>query len=85
MSYTVYLLQCSDGTFYTGITTDVVRRLKEHNESSKGAAYTRTRRPVLLVYEEPCSSRSDALKREYAIRTLPRAQKEELMNATAGR
>lgn len=77
-SYTLYLLRCVDGTFYTGITTDVVRRVNEHNKGPRGAAYTRGRRPVTLVYSEECASRSIAQKREYVLRHLSHAQKHEL-------
>lgn len=78
-SYTVYLLRCADGTFYTGVTTDMERRLKEHNTSARGAKYTKARRPVALVYTESCASRSEAQKREYALRTLSRKEKEVLV------
>lgn len=64
----VYVLQCNDGTFYTGITTNLDRRLKEHNTSVKGAKYSRTRRPVTLHYAEHANTRSDAMKRERAIK-----------------
>ncbi len=74
----IYLLECADGTFYTGITTDPQRRLHEHNETAKGARYTRARRPVVLAYQEPAASRAEAARREYAIRTLPRAAKQAL-------
>ena len=77
--YYVYLLVCADGTFYTGVTTDTQRRVREHNNSLKGAKYTRARRPVSLAYEEECVSRSEAQKREYVLRKLPRAQKVSLM------
>jgi predicted GIY-YIG superfamily endonuclease/SAM-dependent methyltransferase len=77
--YYVYILRCSDDTLYTGITTDLERRLDEHNHSPKGAKYTRNRRPVALVYSEPCSNKSAASKREYAIKQLKRSQKEELL------
>jgi putative endonuclease len=73
----VYLARCRDGTLYTGITTDPERRLAEHNAGS-GAAYTRTRLPVVLVYWETASDRSSALRREYAIKGLSRAAKEAL-------
>ena len=73
--YVVYMLECSDGTLYTGIATDVVRRVEEHNAGTKGAKYTKTRRPVTLVYTEPHTSRSDAQKREYALKQLTRVQK----------
>lgn len=75
----VYILQCSDGTLYTGSTDDVTRRLAVHN-SGKGAKYTRSRRPVVVVYTEECESYSAALKREYAIKQLTRQQKIELIN-----
>jgi len=73
--YIVYMLECSDGTLYTGIATDVARRVEEHNSGTKGAKYTKTRRPVKLVYSEPQPSRADAQKREYALKQLTRAQK----------
>jgi putative endonuclease len=76
--YTVYLLRCSDGTYYTGVTTDIDRRVSEHNTSEKGAKYTKPRRPVVLVYREAALSRSEAQKREYVLRNLPRAEKEKL-------
>lgn len=70
----VYILRCADGTLYTGMTDDVEHRAKVHNEG-KGAKYTRGRRPVLLVHQEKCESRSAALRREHAIKKLPRKQK----------
>ena len=81
MSYFVYILKCSDETLYTGISTDVERRLEEHNTSPKGAKYTRVRRPVYLVYTEELEDRSSACKREYAIKQLKREEKLELINA----
>lgn len=78
-TYFVYLLQCADGTFYTGVTTDVDRRVKEHNNSPKGAAYTKARRPVTLAYVEEWEGRSQAQIREAEIKNLTRAQKQELM------
>jgi predicted GIY-YIG superfamily endonuclease len=77
MVWTVYLARCRDGTLYTGITTDPERRLAEHNAGS-GAAYTRTRLPVVFVYWEAASDRSSALRREHAIKGLSRAGKEAL-------
>ena len=68
MSYYVYILECRDGTLYTGIATDVERRVAEHNTTDKGAKYTRARRPVTLVYSEAFSDRSSASKREYEIK-----------------
>jgi len=79
MSYFVYILECSDGSLYTGITTDVSKRLDEHNTSSKGAKYTKARRPVKLLYKESASDRSIASKREYAIKKLSRIQKLKLI------
>ena len=76
--YYCYILKCSDGTLYTGYTTDLDRRVKEHNEGSKGAKYTRCRRPCELVYYEEFSSKSDALKREYRIKRMTREEKLKL-------
>lgn len=80
MSYFVYIVKCCDDTLYTGITTDVERRVEEHNNSDKGAKYTKLRRPVELVYTEKRDNRSEASKREYAIKQLSRLQKFELIN-----
>ncbi|MCG8380025.1 MAG: GIY-YIG nuclease family protein [Proteobacteria bacterium] len=74
------MLRCADDTFYTGITTDIERRLQEHNAGPRGAAYTRARRPVTLVYREDCTSRSAAAKREHAIRQFNRSRKESLIS-----
>ena len=79
MSYFVYVLECADSTLYTGITTDIQKRLYEHNHSDKGAKYTRNRRPVKLVYSEKATDRSEASKREYAIKKLTREQKLQLI------
>ena len=70
----VYILRCSDRTLYTGVTTDPVRRLKQHNAGT-GASYTLARLPVTQVYLEQAAGRSEALKREYAIKKLTRIQK----------
>lgn len=76
----VYMVRCSDNTLYTGIAIDVNRRVEEHNSDNKlGAKYTRTRRPVQLVYQETVNSRSEAARREYAIRTLGKKDKELLV------
>ncbi len=80
MSYFVYILECSDKTLYTGIATDVVRRLDEHNNSDKGAKYTKIRRPLKLVYSEESENRSSASKREYEIKKLSREKKLELIS-----
>ena len=80
MSYYVYLLRCSDGTLYTGYTDDVERRLAVH-QSGKGAKYTRSRLPVELVYSEALPDKSAALRREAAIKKLPREKKLALVQA----
>lgn len=80
MSYFIYIVECSDKTLYTGITTDVQRRVQEHNSSDKGAKYTKLRRPVKLVYQEESQDRSSASKREYAIKKLTRQAKLELID-----
>lgn len=78
----VYIVRCADGSFYTGVTTDPVRREREHNGSGRlGARYTRARRPVRLVWLESQPDRSAALKREYAIKQLRRAEKCRLVAA----
>ncbi len=71
----VYLLRCADGTLYTGVTTDIARRLEEHNQSPLGAKYTRARRPVKLVYSANFPTRSEASKEECRIKGLSRAGK----------
>ena len=79
MNYCVYIVRCSDGTLYTGITNDINRRVKEHNGSSRGAKYTRSRRPVILAYSSLIGTRSMALKEEYRIKKLNRAEKLKLI------
>ncbi|RXJ77910.1 endonuclease [Arcobacter sp. F155] len=79
MSYFVYILECSDKSLYTGITTDVKKRLDEHNTSEKGAKYTKARRPVTLIYFEKSENRSSASKREYEIKKLSRTRKLQLV------
>lgn len=81
-NYFVYLLRCSDGTLYTGTTNDLRRRVQQHN-AGKGARYTAGRRPVDLVYVENCVSRSEALRREAALRKLSHRQKLSLAESTA--
>ncbi|MDO8668536.1 MAG: GIY-YIG nuclease family protein [bacterium] len=71
----VYILKCADGTFYTGITTDVKRRVKEHNSSILGAKYTRGRRPVKLAGYFKAKSKSLAAKKECRIKNLTRLEK----------
>ena len=73
---------CADGSLYTGICTNLLRRLHEHNHSDKlGARYTRTRRPVIVVYQESAPSRSIASQREHQIQSMTRVQKVALINA----
>jgi putative endonuclease len=71
----VYLVRCADGTFYCGITNDLARRVREHNEGKAGAKYTRARRPVTLAYAETRATKGAALAREYAVKRLTRAEK----------
>lgn len=77
--YFVYILECSDNTFYTGITTDLKRRIEEHNSSKKGAKYTKIRRPVKLVFSKEFENRSDASIEESRIKKLNRTQKLEII------
>lgn len=74
----VYMVQCADGSFYTGWTTDLARRIAQHN-LGRGARYTRARRPVVLVYQEETPDRPTAMRRESAIKKLDRAHKERLV------
>jgi len=74
----LYILRCGDGSLYTGITTDVDRRLEAHR-SGQGAKYTRGRGPLTLAYRETCGSHSDALKRELAVKRLTKGEKEALI------
>jgi predicted GIY-YIG superfamily endonuclease len=77
----VYILECSDGSFYTGVTNDIERRCEQHNEGL-ASRYTRSRRPVLLRYAEPQPTRSAALIRECAVKLLTRKEKENLIQRT---
>lgn len=70
----VYILRCADGSLYTGVATDLERRLREHN-AGRGARYTRGRAPVALVYQERCADRRGAARREHRIKRLSRAAK----------
>lgn len=79
--YFVYILHCADGTLYVGITNDLAKRLHQHNHAKQGARYTKSRRPVVLKYSERRRNKSSALKREYEIKTWPRAQKLALIAA----
>jgi len=78
--WTVYILRCGDGSLYTGIAKDVQARLKQHSEG-RGAAYTRARLPVTLLYQEKGLDRSQALIREAQIKAMPRSKKEEIISA----
>ena len=78
--YFVYILKCKDGSLYTGITTDVARRFKEHKEG-KGGAYTRAKKAVKILYTEKIKNRSKASKREAEIKKLRRAEKYALIKS----
>lgn len=75
LGYYVYIVQCIDGTLYTGIATDLVRRINEHNTSLRGAKYTRNRRPVTLLYSKEFPDRATASAAEFRIKKLSRAEK----------
>lgn len=77
MNFT-YILECKDGTLYTGWTNNLEKRLKDHNEG-KGAKYTKSRRPVKLVYQETYEMKEEAMRREYAIKNMTRKEKEQLI------
>ena len=77
--YFVYIIQCNDQTLYTGITTDLDRRINEHNNSKLGAKYTKVRRPVKLVYSKEFIDRSEASKEESKIKKLSRQEKLDLL------
>jgi putative endonuclease len=76
--WSLYILRCGDGSFYTGVTNDLERRLRAHQEG-KASRFTRTRRPVEMVYREECGTRSQALTRECAVKSLSRQAKEDLV------
>jgi len=76
----VYILECRDGSFYTGVTNNLERRQHQHNEGT-ASRYTRSRRPVILRYRELCGSRSQALIRECSLRLLSRKEKEDLVKS----
>ena len=77
VNWRLYVVRCSDNTLYTGITNDLDRRINEHNTSKRGAKYTKTRRPVELIYYESYKNRSAAQQAEYAFKKLKREQKEK--------
>ena len=80
MTWVVYILECSDGSFYTGISNNVEARINTHN-ASKGAKYTKSRLPVTLVFQENTFNKSESLKREIEIKKLTRKKKRELIDA----
>ena len=80
LNYT-YILECKDGTYYTGWTNNLEKRLKDHNDG-KGAKYTKARRPVTLIYYEEFEAKEDAMRREYAIKQMTRSEKLQLINTT---
>ena len=79
----IYMVRCSDGTLYTGITNDLKKRIEAHNSAKDGARYTRSRRPVKLVYSEQVRSKSAAASLEYRIKKLPRAKKMRMIKSEA--
>ena len=83
MNWSVYMIEASDSSYYTGITTDVERRFDEHCSSALGAKYFNGRSPLKVIYEEQGHSRSSASKREYEIKKLNRRQKELLVQGSA--
>lgn len=76
--WSIYLLRCGDGSFYTGIATDVSRRIGEHEQGKRGAKYLRGRGPLELVYQRSVGDRSVALRIEYRLKQLPKIEKEDL-------
>jgi putative endonuclease len=80
-SWSVYIVECSDKTLYTGITKNTTQRILDHNTSKKGAKYTRGRRPVILVYSQRLETKSDALKQEYNIKKLSKTEKLKIINS----
>lgn len=79
MTYFVYIVECADGTYYTGIARDVAARVYEHNHGLRGAKYTKARRPVTLRWSETAADRSAAQRREYEVRRLDRSAKNALI------
>jgi len=82
--WVIYIVRCRDGSYYTGITTDLARRIAEHNSPGGGAKYTRPRRPVALVYSESVPSRATATHRENQIKKLSVAAKIQLIAGDLG-
>jgi len=77
--WSVYIVECSDGTYYTGISNNVEKRIQAHNKG-KGAKYTKVRLPVVMLVSWECGSRSDASKEEYRVKKLTKSKKKELIN-----
>ena len=75
-----YMVRCNDNSLYTGVTTDLLRRVNEHNGDKKGAKYTRNKQPVILVYHQAQTNRSAACQYEYALKKLSKQQKETIVN-----
>lgn len=75
------MVRCADSSLYTGITTDIARRIDEHNDAHKAAKYTRARQPVSLVYAYEAKDRSEALQKEAALKKLPRKEKLRLVSS----
>ena len=78
-NWLMYVVRCSDGSLYAGVTKNLKRRILEHNYGMRGAKYTRSRRPVEVVYEEECSDHSVALKKEWAFKKLSKVKKERMI------
>ncbi|MEK7574933.1 MAG: GIY-YIG nuclease family protein [Patescibacteria group bacterium] len=85
MAYYVYILECADGTLYSGSTNDIKKRVVAHNTLKTGARYTKARRPVVLKYSEKLRTKSQALKRECALKKLTRPQKLKIISVVRGR
>lgn len=83
VGWSVYIVECADGSYYTGVSTDVQRRVHEHNHSARAAKYTRVRRPVKLIWWEDHVDRASACRREWAIKQMSRTQKQALLSLQA--
>lgn len=81
MPYYIYILECADGTYYTGSTNDIKKRVFNHNNAKTGAKYTKSRRPVKLIYQESLETKGAALTRENQIKQLTRKQKQTLIQS----
>ena len=81
MAWALYVVRCSDLSLYAGVSTDVQRRVQEHNGSVRGAKYTRGRRPVSLAYSKQCASKEEALREELKFKKLPKKKKESIIKS----